>query len=132
MDLLFIYTAIRAALTDVWALARRYWIAIAAVLALIAAESAAIADGTLLGVVLAGWFLVATAINTLWWWYGWRSQQARIRSAEARRENAQVSADYYRDMAELQNEALTAATGEIASLRERNTMLTGLVGGGQR
>ena len=117
MDLLFIYTAIRAALTDVRSLAARHKpVVVAALVAAVVVVAILVFGGDLLGVLLVSAIAALISANAFWWWFHDREQQARIRNlARQRREQAWV-------VAHLEKRALLAeqAFGRLFAERERD------------
>lgn len=69
--------------------------------------------------IISGLVALVLANTALWWMWG-RHKAADLRVATASR-------DYCRDLAALREEAMLAAAAEVASLRERNQMLTDLI-----
>lgn len=100
MDLLFIYTAIRAALTDVRHLAVRHKpVVVAALVAAVVVVAILLFGGDLLGVLLVSAIAALISANAFWWWFHDREQQARIRNLDWRRHRASQDATYWQEQA---------------------------------
>lgn len=79
-------------------------------------------------ILIAGLTAISAA-DAAWWWLHARHQQARIRRLNAQRDSALARCDAWADRVVIADQALTAATEELESLRSRNQMLSDLIGG---
>lgn len=128
---LIIAEAIRRHLRDAWTIVRPYRLAVAGVAGAVVLTAVVVGGPLADTLTISGLVAVALA-NGWWWWFHDRDQQARLRRMRNDLGEARAHREQWTERATVAESALLAAGEEIASLKARNAMLTGLVGGERR
>lgn len=115
MELLYLVTLARSCLRNGWDWLRRYWVGAVAALLLIVVVWASLSEGSLLGVILAGWFIGASVLDALWWWFVHRAELARVRILRVRIDGLKGERDHWQERAISAEGALASGRSEIAS-----------------
>ena len=126
---LMLAEALRRHLRDAWTVVRPYRLAFAGVAGAVVLTAVVVGGGPLADTLTISGMVAIALANGWWWWFHDRDQQARLRRMRAGRDEARAHRDQWAARAFVAEEALMVAGEEIASLKARNEMLTGLVGG---
>ncbi|MEU4224359.1 hypothetical protein AB0F17_08700 [Nonomuraea sp. NPDC026600] len=129
---LLVAEAVRRTLRDAWTLIRPYRLAAAGVAGAVVLTAVVVGSGPLADTLIVSALVAIALANGWWWWFHDRDQQARLRRLRADLGEARAHRDQWAERATVAEEELMAAGEETASLKARNAMLTGLVGGERR